>query len=131
MLVLSQGSSETLCEVWEQYKAMLHKWPGHGFDNINQIHIFKYGLQQQHKLLLDATTGGSIMSKNVASVIKIIESMVVNSQKSEYNKGNNTKKLGILEPETNDVLLAQRKLLLQKQKKKKKKRRKERTHFIT
>lgn len=120
MLVLSQGSSETLCEVWEQYKAMLHKWPRHGFDNINQIHTFKYGLQQQHKLLLDATTGGSIMSKNVASVIKIIESMVVNSQKSEYNKGNNTKKLGILEPEKMMSCLHKENSYFKNQKKKKK-----------
>lgn len=60
------------------------------------------------------------MSKNVASVIKIIESMVVNSQKSEYNKGNNTKKLGILEPEKMMSCLHKENSYFKNQKKKKK-----------
>ncbi|MCI23845.1 hypothetical protein A2U01_0045027, partial [Trifolium medium] len=64
--VFSQGSNEPLNEAWERYKAMLRKCPNHGFDALTQIHIFRNGLLQQTKLLLDATAGGSMLSLSAA-----------------------------------------------------------------
>jgi hypothetical protein len=51
---------------------MLRKCPTRGFDDITQIHIFRNGFQQQHRFLLDATTGGSLMSNSFGDAIKII-----------------------------------------------------------
>lgn len=38
-----------------RYKSMLRRCLNHNFDDLTQVHIFKKGLQQQPKLLLDAT----------------------------------------------------------------------------
>ena len=66
--VFSQGSNETLCEAWERFNSLLRKCPKHGFDELTHIHIFRNGLQQQSKLLLDATAGGSLMAKSAEDV---------------------------------------------------------------
>ena len=71
--VFAQGTTETLNEAWERYKSMLRKCPNHGFDELTQIHIFRNGLLQQTKLLLDATAGGSLLSLSPADATAIIE----------------------------------------------------------
>ncbi|MCH83535.1 hypothetical protein A2U01_0004360, partial [Trifolium medium] len=109
--VFSQGSNETLCEAWDRYKAMLRKCPNHGFDELTQIHIFRNGLIQESKLLLDATTGGSLLSLSAADATTIIEKMTLSDRQGERNKTQLQRKLGILELDTSDVVLAQNKLL--------------------
>jgi hypothetical protein len=71
--VFSQGANETLCEAWERYKSMLRKCPSHGFDELTQIHIFRNGLLQQTKLLLDATAGGSLLSLSAADATQLLK----------------------------------------------------------
>ena len=81
IVVFSQGSSETLCEARERYKSMLRTCPNHGFVELTQIHIFHNGLLPQPKLLLDATTGDSLMSKNSKDAIEIINKMALSDHK--------------------------------------------------
>ncbi|XP_045816664.1 uncharacterized protein LOC123909798 [Trifolium pratense] len=107
--VFSQGSNETLCEAWDRYKAMLRKCPNHGFDELTQIHIFRNGLLQDSKLLLDATAGGSLLSLSAADATTIIEKMSLSDRQSERSK--TQKKPGILELDPSDAVLAQNKLL--------------------
>ncbi|GAU46631.1 hypothetical protein TSUD_284790 [Trifolium subterraneum] len=107
--VFSQGSNETLCEAWDRYKAMLRKCPNHGFDELTQIHIFRNGLLQESKLLLDATAGGSLLSLSAADATAIIEKMALSDRQGERNK--NQRKQGILELDTPDAVLTQNKLL--------------------
>ncbi|MCH84438.1 reverse transcriptase, partial [Trifolium medium] len=109
--VFAQGSNETLCEAWERYKSMLRKCPNHGFDELTQIHIFRNGLLQQSKLLLDATAGGSLLSLSVADATAIIEKMALSDRQGEYNRNPSQRKPGILELDTSDDVLAQNKLL--------------------
>lgn len=92
---------------------MLRKCPSHGFDDITQLHIFCNRLQAHPKLFLDATTGGSLMSKSVEDAISIIEQMTLNDLQVHYNIGVSQRKAGILEFGTNDAMLAQNKLLTQ------------------
>ncbi|CAI8593035.1 unnamed protein product [Vicia faba] len=73
--VFSKGGVESLNEAWERYKSMLRKYPSHGFDAITQMHIFRNRLQPQPKLLLDATAGGSLLSKTMQEAVEIIERM--------------------------------------------------------
>ncbi|XP_045831378.1 uncharacterized protein LOC123922728 [Trifolium pratense] len=107
--VFSQGSNETLCEAWDRYKAMLRKCPNHGFDELTQIHIFRNGLLQDSKLLLDATAGGSLLSLSAADATTIIEKMSLSDRQSERSK--TQRKPGILELDPSDAVLAQNKLL--------------------
>lgn len=79
--MFSQSITKTLCEAWERYKSILRRCPNHSFDKLTQIHIFKNGLQQQPKLLLDATNGGSLMSKSTEDATIIIDRMVLRDHK--------------------------------------------------
>lgn len=54
----SKDTTQILYEAWERYKFMLMRCPNHDFNYFTQIHIFINGLQQQPKLLLDATARG-------------------------------------------------------------------------
>ncbi|CAJ2661681.1 uncharacterized protein LOC123886209 [Trifolium pratense] len=111
--VFSQGSNETLCEAWERYKSMLRKCPSHGFDELTQIHIFRNGLLQQSKLLLDATAGGSLLSLSAADATAIIEKMALSDHQGEYSRNPSQRKPGVIELGTGDAVLAQNKLISQ------------------
>ena len=95
--VFAQGGSESLNEVWERFKSMLRKCKGHGFDDLTQVYIFRNGLQPVHKTLLDATTGGSLMSKNVEDVVAIIDRMALNDHQGQHNRGTLQSKPGIID----------------------------------
>ena len=108
--VFSQGTNESLNEAWERFKSMLRKCKGRGFDELTQIHIFKNGLQPNCKTLLDATSGGSLLSKSAEEATNIINRMALNDLQSQ-SRGNSLKKSGVLELGTNDAILAQNKLI--------------------
>ncbi|XP_058766445.1 uncharacterized protein LOC131640049 [Vicia villosa] len=95
--VFSQGNNESLNEAWERYKAMLRKCKGHGFAEVDQIHMFHNGLTPTNKTILDATAGGSLMSKTPAE--------------ATHDRTVRDKKPEILELNNSDALLAQNKLL--------------------
>lgn len=61
IFVFSQGANEALCDAWDRYKSVLRKCHNHSFDELTQIYIFRNGLQQQYKLILDATTSGLLI----------------------------------------------------------------------
>ncbi|CAJ2671898.1 uncharacterized protein LOC123891769 [Trifolium pratense] len=107
--VFAQSTNETLNEAWERYKSMIRKCPNHGFDKLTQIHIFRNGLLQESKLLLDATAGGSLLSLSAANATAIIEKMALSDRQGERSKIQ--RKPGILELDTSDAVLAQNKLL--------------------
>src|ERR1051325_601069 len=109
--VFSQGVNEPLNRAWERYKSMLRKCPSHGFDELTQIHIFRNGLQPQHKLLLDATAGGSLMAKTPYEAIQIIEKMGRNDHQVQQDQGNVQLKMGALEiGSSHEARVAQNKL---------------------
>ncbi|XP_057444964.1 uncharacterized protein LOC130737224 [Lotus japonicus] len=108
----SQFAGESLCEAWERFKSMLRKCPNHGFDARTQIHIFRNGLDKQSKLILDATSGGSLMAKTPTEAIQIIEAMTLNDQQDQHHRGP-PRRGGMIELGTNDVVLAQNKQLQQ------------------
>src|ERR1044072_6606287 len=109
----SQFSGESLCEAWERYKSMLRKCPNHGFDAKTQVHIFRNGLHQQSKLILDATAGGSLMAKTPTEAIQIIEAMALNDQQTQHHRGPPPRRGRMIELGTNDAVLAQNKQLQQ------------------
>ncbi|XP_058757595.1 uncharacterized protein LOC131630872 [Vicia villosa] len=111
--VFNQGSNESLNDAWERFKSMLRKCKGHGFDDLTQTHIFRNGLQPVHKTLLDATAGGSLMSKSTEDAIMIIDRMALNDLQTQHDRSPSQRKPGVLELNTNDAILAQNKLLSQ------------------
>jgi hypothetical protein len=92
---------------------MLRKCQNHGFDELTLIHIFRNGLLQQSKLLMDATTGGSLLSLSAADATAIIEKMALSDHQGDYNRNPSQRKPGVIELGTGDAVLAQNKLISQ------------------
>ena len=110
--VFTQGIDEPLCEAWERFKLLLRKCPGHGFDDLTQIHIFRNGLRPQTKMLLDASFGGDIMSKTAEEALNVIEAMASSDQQVQQGRLQ-VQKRGMLELGSQDALLAQNKIITQ------------------
>ncbi|XP_057426284.1 uncharacterized protein LOC130719689 [Lotus japonicus] len=108
----SQLAGESLCETWERFKSLLRKCPNHEFDARSQIHIFRKGLQQPTRLILDATSGGSLMAKSPTEATQIIEAMALNDQQDQHHRGP-PRRGGMIELGATDAVLAQNKQLQQ------------------
>lgn len=63
--------------------------------------------------MLDASVSGSLMAKSTEDAIEIIEKMTLNDHLGQQNINPSYKKSGIIELNTNDVILAHNKLLKQ------------------
>jgi len=111
-MTFSQGSDEPLCETWEGFKALLWRCPNHNFDDATQLHIFYSGLKLQTIMILDASAGGTMMSKSPEEAIVIIDSIATSDHQSHHDRAP-TQRKGIMELDTHSAILAQNKLLTQ------------------
>lgn len=111
IIVLSKDSIEILCEALERYKSMLRRCPNHDFDDLTQIHILRNGLQQQSKLLLNATIRGSLMFKSGGYAITIIERMELSDHQGMYNKNPSQTEIRFIKLNIIGEILAHNKLL--------------------
>jgi len=112
IVTFSKGSDEPLCEMWERFKALLWRFPNHNFDDAAQLHIFYSGLQPQTKIILDALAGGTMMSKSLEEAFVIIDSIAASDYQSHHDRAP-TQRKGIMELDTQNAILAQKKLLAQ------------------
>ncbi|KAF1879693.1 hypothetical protein Lal_00004250 [Lupinus albus] len=96
---------EGTCQLNEKPTMLIpyHEVPKSWIDEETQIQYFRHGLQQQHRLLLDATTNASLVDKSYDGVVSIIEAMTLSDQQSH-----NGQELG-----THDDILVHNKLLTQ------------------
>ncbi|GAU40179.1 hypothetical protein TSUD_374870 [Trifolium subterraneum] len=105
-----QGDAETLYDAWERFKLCLKKCPDHGIDDLQQMQYFTQGLRPQTRMLLDASTGGSLKNKDEVEAKELVETMSQNEYRVQNDRGDK-KKAGILELDTNSAILAQMKLM--------------------
>ena len=75
----TQGTSETFHEVWEQLIDLTREFPHHGVSNPELTQIFYDKLGSQDRYLLDAASGGTIMSKYKDEAMELIKMVVKNS----------------------------------------------------
>jgi len=83
--MFSQGSDEHLRETWERFKALFR--------------IFYSGLKPQTKMILDASAGGTMMSKSLEEAIVIIDSIATSDYQSHHDRAP-TQRKGIMETGT-------------------------------
>ncbi|XP_070020570.1 uncharacterized protein [Nicotiana sylvestris] len=79
-----QTDSESIYQAWERLKAMLRKCPHHGIQDPGILYIFYHALKPSAKNVIDAASGGSIMSKTIAEAMKLLNEILenVNNQSS-------------------------------------------------
>jgi len=110
--IFSQEADEPLCEALERCKSLLRGCPNHGFDDGGQLHIFCNVLRPQTKMILDASARGSIMFKIPDEAKTIIEAIVASDHQVHHDKSISQRR-GVLELDTQNVILAQNKILTQ------------------
>ncbi|GAU25750.1 hypothetical protein TSUD_216820 [Trifolium subterraneum] len=105
-----QGDSESLYDAWERFKLCLKKCPKHGLDNHAQMQHFTLGLRAQTRMLLDASSGGSLKNKYESEARELMEAMSQNEYRVQNDRGAK-KKAGMLELDTQTTLLGQSQLM--------------------
>jgi len=63
---------------------LLRKWPNHGFEDIAQLSIFLNGLRSDTKMLLDATTGDTMMSLDVEQATRTIDALASTDYQAQH-----------------------------------------------
>jgi len=96
---------ESLGQAWDKFKGLLRKTLIHGFDQPTQLTLLFAGLISQSKLMLDASTEGSIKWKTSEEAYELIENMTANDNEA-YTVRAHSQKKGILELQSQNALLA-------------------------
>ena len=79
MREFTQGPSETFHDACERLRDLIRECPLHGVSNHELTHIFYDGLGPQDRYLLDASSGGTFMSKFEDEAMELIETVAKNS----------------------------------------------------
>ena len=74
-----QCDHKSMYEVWERYKDLLRKCPHHELLGWLQIQTFYNGLRFEHRAIVDATVGGSLMRKTPKDAYILLDDMALNT----------------------------------------------------
>lgn len=112
-----QMDEEIIYEVWEHYKDLLRKCSQHGLTESKQNTTLFSGLTEETQEKMNISAGGIFVHRSNAECKRIIEEMVVNSNRS-WGRGQCTRGqvAAALNPKY-DSLLAEVKLLRRQQEK--------------
>ncbi|CAN6544766.1 unnamed protein product [Malus baccata var. baccata] len=80
ILAFTQKPNEYFHEAWERYNEMYTKCPHAGFDFNLQMNIFYDGLNATTKSQVNASVGGSLMSKSAREAFELLDMMASESQ---------------------------------------------------
>ena len=82
-----QGETKSLYDPWERFKFLLKRCPTHDISEKVQMQVFSEGLTHNHKMLLDASAGGSMRVKTDREVQTLVENMSQNEYRADKEKG--------------------------------------------
>ncbi|CAN6585778.1 unnamed protein product [Malus baccata var. baccata] len=94
ILAFAQKPNESFHEAWERYNEMYTKCSHAGFDSNLQMNIFYNGLNATTKSQVNASAGGSLMSKSARETFELFDMMASESQ--QWTEGQ-TQKRGVFE----------------------------------
>ncbi|RZB46716.1 hypothetical protein D0Y65_050669 [Glycine soja] len=95
-------------------KTWLQSYPHKSLNTWEEVEekLIASGLKPQTKMILDASTGGTMMSKSMEEVIVITDSIAASDYQSHHDRAL-TQRKGTMELNTQSTILAQSKLLKQ------------------
>ncbi|XP_058217250.1 uncharacterized protein LOC131328307 [Rhododendron vialii] len=70
-----QAENEQFYEAWERYGDLIRKCPHHDIPKWQLVQSFYSGLHPQHRVMVDASCGGSVMVKNEEDAWQLFETM--------------------------------------------------------
>ena len=102
-----QNDFESLYEAWERYKDLIRCCPQHGLPDWLQVQMFYNGLNGQTRTIVDAASGGTLMSKTAEGATSLLEEMASNNYQWPTERTMAKKVVGIHELELFAALSAQ------------------------
>ncbi|CAB4279322.1 unnamed protein product [Prunus armeniaca] len=79
ILEIQQLDGEPFHEYWERLKKLLNSYPDHNISEWHLMHTFYGGLLYLDRMIVDATSGGSLMNKTVEQARETFENVSNNS----------------------------------------------------
>ena len=70
-----------MVEACERFHELLRRCPHHRLTRWMQVHTFYNGLRDSARIIIDASTGGSLMKKTTDQAYEILEDTTTNSNK--------------------------------------------------
>ncbi|KAK8949196.1 hypothetical protein KSP39_PZI005990 [Platanthera zijinensis] len=83
-----QNDQESLAEVWERFNELLRKCPNHGFQTWNLVESFYFSIEPQHRAMIDAASGGTIMNLAPEEALRVLQDTATHS--AFWTAGRNT-----------------------------------------
>ncbi|KAK2383281.1 hypothetical protein QL285_070748 [Trifolium repens] len=80
----------TLCEAYERFKLLMRRCPNHNIGAMEQMQLFTAGMKMQHRMILDASAGGSIKVKTYAETKDLVEQMCQNEYNMSHDRAEKT-----------------------------------------
>ena len=74
-----QYDQKSMYEAWERYKDLLKKCLHHELPGWLQIQTFYNGLRLEHRAMVDATVGGSLMRRTPENAYGLLDDMALNA----------------------------------------------------
>ena len=75
----TQSPGELIHESWERLKELLRKCPHYGLSKWLIVQVFYEGLTEQYRQMVDASCGGTFMSKSEDEAYDLFEMLSENS----------------------------------------------------
>ncbi|XP_019091121.1 PREDICTED: uncharacterized protein LOC109128720 [Camelina sativa] len=80
----AKRNNETFCEAWERFKGFQTQCPHHGFNNESLLSTLYRGVLPKIRMLLDATSNGNFLNKNVEEGWELVENLAQSDE--NYNE---------------------------------------------
>ncbi|XP_021825085.1 uncharacterized protein LOC110766130 [Prunus avium] len=106
ILEIQQLDGEPFHEYWERYKKLLNSYPDHNIPEWHLMHTFYEGLLYSDRMMVNATSGGSLMDETPKQARETFEKFSNNSLQFNYRRPP-PKKSGVYEVSTSSHLEAQ------------------------
>ncbi|XP_020420178.1 uncharacterized protein LOC109949292 isoform X2 [Prunus persica] len=104
ILEIQQLDGEPFHEYWERYKKLLNSYPDHNIPEWHLMHTFYEGLLYLDRMIVDATSGGSLMDKTPKQARETFENVSDNSLQFNYRRSP-PKKSEVYEVQNNTLLM--------------------------
>ncbi|KAK8690838.1 hypothetical protein V6N13_074364 [Hibiscus sabdariffa] len=101
-----QEDDESMYEAWEHYRDLFRCCPMHGLPEWTQVSIFYKLVNTLTRMMLDASTNGTLLDKPPREGLEILEKLAQNAyQHSTTRRG--TMRRGTAQLVSSDTILAQ------------------------
>ncbi|CAN6713111.1 unnamed protein product [Malus baccata var. baccata] len=106
IMTFAQFDSEAFYDSWERFRDLLMKCPHHGLPEWLQLQSFYQGLTPENKRMIDAASGGDLMTKTVAEASALFKTLATHSQQWGVERGP-PKRVGVHEIDAMSTMAAQ------------------------